>query len=326
MTQNCTQPKTDQEAQFRRLAERNAPPVTDFSEGIMNQILTDIEEAEDYVHRDKILARRKPFTVIIAATITLLLLSGFGYTAIVEGWLILKDEKGQEIMSVSTTDLEVPSYQERITELMRKQLQPGEEVAIMFGEEAIRALDKRDIDPYLVSMRTVRGYVYKSYETISVSLIGELLNIRKPSSSILGTSLTEIEVVPELGSDKFRAGGWSKGVDKDSGNPYAFKSRQAAKEANMIHLTYTGKNRTFKLNLSYVPELEKTMFYDSNPSSSRIHEVEGVQVYNYSNPSKDEQFLIWSRPAEGGHFSYVLKSDTDIDEQLEFAKEVVKNY
>lgn len=325
MIQNCTQPKADQEAYFRRLAERNAPPVTDFSEGIMNRILTDIEEAEDYVHRDRMMARRKPFTVMIAATITLLLLSGFGYTAIVEGWLILKDGNGQKIMSVSSTDLEVPLYQERIAELIREQLQPGEEAAIMFGEEAIKALDKRD--PLLYSTRTVRGYVYKSFETITVSLIDELLNIRKPSSSILGTSLTEIEVVPELSGDKLEAGGWVKGVDKDSGNPYAFKTRPAAKKSNMILLTYTGTNGIYKLHLSYVPELKKTIFYDSNPSSSRIHEVEGVQVYNYSNHSKGEQFLIWSRPAEGGHFSYVLKSESaDVDEQLDFAKEVIKNY
>lgn len=326
MTNNQSSAEFDAMEQLKHSLELHAPESIDFSQRIMNRIGSDLDSTRS-LSAGHARPRRKVAYMTAAAVISVMLLSGLTYAA-AEGWVSLvslTDKTGNTVMEVNHTDLEAPRQEERILGTLKAGLQPGEAIHAVFGREAIDAV-KRGEQPSSYSS-IAKGYTYTSAQALVPHLQDVLTQIKLPGDKIQDTVFANVELIPDVNmSSSLEPQGWTEAVDAETAIPYAYQTAELTGKSSFVRFTYQKGDTIYHLNITGTTK-ETAQFYDSNPSSSNIHDIAGTQVYKYSDEDGSNQQLVWNQKVEGGSlFFSLLSTANDTDNQLAFAEAIVTAY
>jgi hypothetical protein len=325
MTSSPYPPDYDVLGQIKKSAEHSEPAPIDLSFRIMFRI-----QNEASVGANK---RKRLSLAIVSVLISIGLLSGFTYAATQTDWFVIKDDSGRELMQVKAYQ-EDPALSEttkrvdRILAAVREKLLPGETAQVLIGQE--------DIDAYMTHGYANGGMfvasqslTYKSTKEVSAYLSGYMSRLKLPADDVGEAKLTLAEVLPNtetrysLPSDQ-----WVNAIDAESGTSYAyFKNpngeRRFASEQDSLRLTYADNDATYQLGITY-GAFDVTL-YDIDPSTARIHEVAGVQIYERNDANDYGPRLTWSVPLDRGNIVFLLNSpQSDTKKLLSFAKAVIE--
>jgi len=229
-------------------------------------------------------------------------------------------------MEVNHTDVKVLGQDNKILDTLKSSLQPREAATVVFGKDIIDAVKRGEFPKY--SSTISRGSIYTTTQELIPHLLGVMSHIKLPSDTIQGATLTEIALVYETnGAIVSKSDPWIEATDMETGTLYAYQISSTTDKSSFVNFTYKDNDMVYQLSINGSKQ-PTVNFFDSNPSSSRIHDVAGTQVYNYiDTDNKDDNRLVWNHQVEGGSLFYsVTSTPVDTTKQLAFAKSIIGVY
>lgn len=307
--------------QFKVAAEHSTPKYIDFSNRVMEQLDND-DTSQGGSVRSMSTSRyiRKPI-FMIAATLIIIMLSGFGYMKF--GWgLSLTDQEGNAVMNIRTGSGEVRDEENNIANKVKSTLAVNEGAMIVYGREAIDAAKSGEIPINYTSV--TKGEIFTNVNKLYSQLQGVMKEVTLPmeindakyvESELAYSPISKINPVASL---------WQEVTDKESHMSYAYQSTEMTDQILTLQNRYEKGNTEYLLDIS--PSDQPTAdFYVDKVSSSNVYRLAGVAVYRTSIDGKE--MLIWNRVVDGGSLLYWLSSDSaNIKKMKAFAEEVIKSY
>ncbi|MDR0270574.1 hypothetical protein [Paenibacillus sp.] len=288
-------PETGTVSKIKTVIETTYIPERDFSDRIMQRI--------DQMGSTSKAPRKTPVMTWKRAAIAICLvglLSGFSYAA--SKWLDLRDKEGNTVMEVKKTDLQVPDWQNKVLDDVRKQIAPGESATVYFGsKEAITNKTTDNISG------TTSPIEYLDRSTFIDGIQGPLANSHLTSHMPDGYQFAAgcLYMEPQNQSESSLIF-----ARTEDGKDYAYYTRKPGSEIQLAALKYKNNGQEIRLSVLFVKGVEKPRFFVTNPSKDMIVNMNGTEAYYYDDT------LHWAEKSADGFLSYTISGPAVTKEQL----------
>jgi len=295
MKPNDFVPKTGTISKIKTLIDTTYIPERDFSDSIMQRI--------DQMGSTSKAPRKAPvitFKKVAIAICLIGLLSGFSYAA--SEWLDLRDKEGNTVMEVKKTDSQIPDWQNKVLDDVRKQIAPGESAAVYFGSK--EEIANKSTDNILGTTSPIE---YLDHSTFIDAIQGPLANSHLTGHVPDGYQFAAgyLYMVPQNQSENSLIF-----AQTEDGKDYAYSTRKPGSEIQLAALKYRNNEQEIRLSVLFVKGVEKSSFFVTNPSKDMIVDLNGTEAYYYDNT------LHWAEKSTDGFLSYSISGPAVTKEQL----------
>ncbi|GAA0376195.1 hypothetical protein [Paenibacillus motobuensis] len=297
MKPNDYSPETDTISKIKALINTTYIPERDFSDKIMQRI--------DQIGGLSQTPRKAPVITFKKAVIAICLiglLSGFSYAA--SEWLNLRDKEGNTVMEVKKTDMQIPAWQSKVLDDVRKQITPGESAIVYFGSK--EEIANKTTDQILWTTSPIE---YLDYSKFQDAIQGPLANSRLNGQVFDGYQFAAgylyMDYEPQSQSDSSL-----NFARTEDGKDYAYVTRKPGGGIQSAALKYKNDRQEFSYSVNFLKGVEQSRFFVTSPSKDEVVKVNGTEAYYYDHT------LHWVEKSEDGFLEYSLSGHAATKEQL----------
>lgn len=297
MKPNDYSPETGTISKIKALIDATYIPERDFSDKIMKRI-DQIGGLSQTPHKAPVITFKKA----VIAICLIGLLSGFSYAA--SEWLNLRDKEGNTVMEVKKTDMQIPAWQSKVLDDVRKQIMPGESAIVYFGSK--QEIINKTTDQILWTTSPIE---YLNYSTFQAAIQGPLANSRLNGQVLDGYHFAAgylyMNYEPQSQSDSSLI--FARTGD---GKDYAYVTRKPGSDIQSVALKYKNDRQEISYSVNFLRGVEKSRFFVTSPSKNEIVEVNGTEAYYYDHT------LNWVEKSADGFLEYNISGPAATKEQL----------
>jgi len=309
--------ETDLDAKIGRLAAESAPAQTDFADRIMRLIEA---ERQGLIGGAGQRRRGRSPAALAGILACVLLLSGFAYSAAVEGWLTVRDKDGGIAMEIRQETAKAPAGYDRIRSELHERLKPGETAAFVIGTDAIARVMRGEMPKAVYEVAGMTAF--SGWEEASRHVPGPLAGIRMPET-VDGLALGRVELAAEswlsLGKPLPKGREWKRMTEQETGIEYAFLILPASSMTRHALFVYERDKEKVVVKVTFAQGRSVQVIHDNLPSSRRVAWIGDTPVYQ-----GDPAGLTWPKRIPDGLLSYqALSASGDADRELAAARAVI---
>lgn len=305
MKPNDLSPEAGRIRKTKDLMDTTYLPEKDFSDHVMKRI-EQLGSMPNNPHKAPVITMKR----LALAICVIGLLSGFSYAA--NEWLNLRDKTGNPVMEVRRTDSEIPNWQTKILEEVKKQIAPGESAVVYLGSK--EEITKHATDQILWTASPIEYRDHSAFmDAVQGPLANSRLSVHVPDGYKFEASYMYMNYQPQS-----RDGDHLTFAKTPDGKEYAYGVRKPGSVIQSAQLKYKKGKQEISYHVIFLKGVEKSKFFVTEPSKDRITNVEGTETYY------NDHTLNWVEKSEGGFMNYSLSGPAATKEQLvEFAQAIL---